>query len=234
MKFLHVVFGRALVFTTALLILVHSARAQSGPDSIVQITAEAQGLSLVSQLPPTGTFWLVTSNVGSITPMPVPSFGSAWPVYQLAEGQFLVDASAGQVSLKVHGTNLTLEAALSLQAGAIIDLINRIQDAAVSRDLVQVFGRSAMEELDEEEPPVDTFLIDTNVLWLEITNVSAGWAHLNLHRATNQVYAIWATTNLLTPWFPVLALWPVGEQTNAMPFALPTLGQQSLYVRAED
>lgn len=78
---------------------------------------------------------------------------------------------------------------------------------------------------------------DTNQLWLEITNVSNGWSHLNLHNATNQVYAIWSTTNLLTPmagWQVENELWPVGDQTNVLPFAVQNLDRQDLFLRAED
>jgi hypothetical protein len=42
-------------------------------------------------------------------------------------------------------------------------------------------------------------LFDTNRLWLELTNVSSGVGYANLHRATNQIYAIWGTTNLSIP-----------------------------------
>ena len=44
------------------------------PDSIVQITAEAQGLALVppDQLPPFGTFWLVQPGAGGCMAVPLP------------------------------------------------------------------------------------------------------------------------------------------------------------------
>ena len=79
-----------------------------------------------------------------------------------------------------------------------------------------------------------TYTFDTNQLWLQITNVADGLANLNLHNATNQVYAIWTTTNLLGDWQVQTELWPALDQTNVLPFTLPTAGQPTLFVRAED
>ena len=49
---------------------------------------------------------------------------------------------------------------------------------------------------------------NTNGLWLEITNVADGLVYLNLHNATNEVYAIWTTTNLLANWNVETEVWP--------------------------
>ena len=48
----------------------------------------------------------------------------------------------------------------------------------------------------DDSPMFGSYLLTPATLWLEITNVLGGVAHLNLHNATNQVYAIWSTTNL--------------------------------------
>ncbi|MEI6197822.1 MAG: hypothetical protein WCS42_26200, partial [Verrucomicrobiota bacterium] len=81
------------------------------------------------------------------------------------------------------------------------------------------------------------YQIDTNQLWLEITNVSTGWSYLNLHSGTNQfyanqVFAIWTTTNLLTAWQVEMELWPTNPVV--MPFTAATLGRQDLFFRAQD
>jgi hypothetical protein len=76
------------------------------------------------------------------------------------------------------------------------------------------------------------YTFDTNQLWLEVTNVSGGLAYLNLHNATNQVYAIWSTTNLPLNWQVEMELWPT--DTNCMPFTVPTFDRQNLFLRAED
>ena len=63
-----------------------------------------------------------------------------------------------------------------------------------------------------------------------MTGVSNGAAWFNLYNATNQIYAIWSTTNLLANWNVETELWP----TNAtvMPFTVPTLEGQNLFVQA--
>lgn len=75
-------------------------------------------------------------------------------------------------------------------------------------------------------------MFDTNSLWLEITNVSDGVAYLNLHNATNQVYAIWSTTNLVGGWNVESELWPTNS--NVMPFTELTFDRQNLFLLAED
>ena len=74
--------------------------------------------------------------------------------------------------------------------------------------------------------------IDTNGLWLEITNADLSLAYLNLHHPTNQVYAILSTTNLLTTWQIETELWPTNQ--DVMPFTIPTLDRQALFLQAED
>lgn len=75
----------------------------------------------------------------------------------------------------------------------------------------------------------------SNELWLEITNVANGLAFANLHNGTNQAYAIWATTNLTTPfnlWEVETELWPTN--TSCQPFTALTLGRADLFLRAQD
>jgi hypothetical protein len=79
--------------------------------------------------------------------------------------------------------------------------------------------------------------LDTNGLWLEITNVANGWSALNLHNGTNFVYAILSSTSLTTPltnWNIETELFPTGDQTNVLPFSVATLNRDILFVRAED
>ncbi|MDR3559818.1 MAG: hypothetical protein P4N59_00055, partial [Negativicutes bacterium] len=99
-----------------------------GQDSIVQLTAEAQGLTLVpsEQLPAFGTFWLVTPagrNGCSAAPLPTPPFGFP-PTFQVADGQFIVDGTVGETA-----SQQTLEA----QASFVVNLINQIQGAQMAR-----------------------------------------------------------------------------------------------------
>ncbi len=78
-----------------------------------------------------------------------------------------------------------------------------------------------------------SYSFDTNGLWLEMVDVSTnGYADLNLHNATNQIYAIWGTSDLTGGWTALTEVWP----TNAsiMPFTVPLTNQQTLFMQAED
>jgi|GEM_PF-1670961 len=103
------------------------------PDSIVKLTAEAQGLNLVPSgaLPKTGTFWMVMpgANGGVMAPMPCPPGDLTLPTYAIADGQFLVDGTGGQISLSPRQTaqGMTLNSALEAQANSVLNLIDWIQ-----------------------------------------------------------------------------------------------------------
>jgi hypothetical protein len=78
------------------------------------------------------------------------------------------------------------------------------------------------------------YTIDTNRLFLEITGVNNSVASFNLYNASNQVYAIASKSNLLSAdWKIEVEVWPDTNQT-VMPFTVPTLARQNLFVRAED
>jgi Glucodextranase, domain B len=73
---------------------------------------------------------------------------------------------------------------------------------------------------------------DRSQLWLNLTNVANGISYLNLFNATNQVYAILSTTDLLSGWQVETEVWPT--DTNCMPFTVATLNRANLFLRAED
>jgi len=76
------------------------------------------------------------------------------------------------------------------------------------------------------------FVLDTNLLWLSVSNLTSGLVSLQLHRATNQIYGIYSAASLTVPmadWTPVAELWP----TNALVFSVPATGDMRLY-RAMD
>jgi hypothetical protein len=78
------------------------------------------------------------------------------------------------------------------------------------------------------------FWIDTNGLYLQLTNYPGGLAGLNLMNATDFVYAVESTPALPGGWTVQTELFPTGSQTNVLPFALPTFGQPVLFYRAFD
>ncbi|HEY1718340.1 MAG TPA: hypothetical protein VGH42_08630, partial [Verrucomicrobiae bacterium] len=80
--------------------------------------------------------------------------------------------------------------------------------------------------------------VPTNGLWLGISNVSGGLAHLNLMNATDSVYEIYSTVALVNGsnnWSIEGELWPTNGQTNVMPFTVQELDRtNALFVWARD
>ena len=232
--------GGILLIGTVLLASPNLLHAQFAPaDSIVQATAEAQGLELIApaDLPVGGTFWLVTTN-GITAPSPCPPGNlSDFPVYAMADGIFLVDETGGQVMTNENAN--TVESALAAQADAVTGLINQIQDAQDAQSdggLTLSAGRGAgMAMMMASFSSMMTPAYNTNGLWLEITNVANGWSYFNLHNGTNFVYAILSTTSLAGgSWNIETELFPTLDQTNVMPFAVQNSGRQTLLVKAMD
>ena len=174
-------------------------------DSIISLVAEAQGLQLVpsDQVPFCGTFWMVLPGPSGITaPLPCPPLDPSLPIYAIADGQFLVDGTIGgggfehAATAGRQATSSTSAAALEVQANAVVNLITRVQTAAANqqmRTMARAMGMNVPspggDGSGDGSLPMfsSTFTIDTNGLWLEITNVSGGVACLNLHNASNQV-----------------------------------------------
>jgi hypothetical protein len=232
-------FALPIILQAQLAVSSTSTAETSSSDSIVTLTAEAQGLELVARedLPKTGTFWLVTAGLGTgaMMPLPCPPTDASLPVFQMASGQFLVDGTKGQITLNSKQASImTTESALAAQADAVVSLIEQVQGAQLMRDMTMMFGMDM--ELDSGggmSLPLFA-MYDPDQLWLEITNLTGGLIHAQLHNATNQVYAIWSTTDLLLPWQVESELWPDTNQTSVLPFTLPTLNRESLFLRAED
>ena len=203
------------------------------PDSIVQVTAEAQGLEPVSpaDLPPGGTFWMVTAD-GVAAPMPCLPNNPNLPVYAITtNGQYLVDATGGQVATApapdgLRASSSMVNSALLAQSATVANLISQVQAEQTNQSQTLSLSRSS----GMSSPML--LLSNPNVLWLEITNYDGNFAYLNLHNGTNLVYAIWSSTNLLTGWQVETELWPA--QAAVYPFAVPTLNRDNLFLRAED
>ncbi|HEY5298548.1 MAG TPA: hypothetical protein VIK59_11555, partial [Verrucomicrobiae bacterium] len=75
--------------------------------------------------------------------------------------------------------------------------------------------------------------LDTNRLYLQITNVSNGQVYLNLMNATDMVYEIFSKTDLsATNWDIESELFPT--DTISMPFNVPQLNRTNLFLWARD
>jgi hypothetical protein len=241
MKSLKDIYIGAGLFASLLLFYTPPSSAQSiaetSSDSVVQLAAESQGLERMeyAALPKAGTFWLVLAEGRVLAPLPRPPKDASLPVFQIAAGQFLVDGTGGQVNLNTKRAKLSVESVLENQAGAVMNLIERVQTAEFNRAFALEFGLEEEAESFEMNSLLRTALVgDTNGLWLEITNVSNGTVQALLHNATNTVYQILSRTNLAqTDWQTETDLWP---ETNVVetPFAAPTLGREILFLWARD
>ena len=80
--------------------------------------------------------------------------------------------------------------------------------------------------------PAYTF--PTNKLWLEVTGVSNGLAHLNLHNATDEVYEVWSKIDLLATNLEHRTGSMAGHKSNGNPFTVPQLDRTNLFIWARD
>jgi hypothetical protein len=106
------------------------------PDSIVQVTADARGLTTISydNLPRSGTFWEVMPN-GIMAPLPCPPQDITLPIYTIKNGVFLVDATGGEVAarpnrfgMQAQTTASSLNAALESLATSVVNLIDMVMN----------------------------------------------------------------------------------------------------------
>ena len=106
-------------------------------------------------------------------------------------------------------------------------------------------GARSMDDSGPPSPPGDggggtnssggvisTYVFSTNGLWLQIVGISNGIVSLALNNPTNEVYAIWSSTDLLTGWNVETEVRPTN--TAVMPFTVQTLDRQNLVMKAED
>ncbi len=226
------------------------------PDSLVQIAAESQGLAQIdpADLPIVGgTFWWVMPG-GATVPAPCPPLDLSLAIYQIADGQFLVDETGGQLvpstprfRLQAQATSSTVDSEVASEVEAVVNLITQIQTTAANqqtRMMARAMGMDVPSPGDSNggdgndgfSPMFNSnFSIDTNQLWLQITNVSGGVTYVSLHNGTNQVYSIWSTTNLATPfanWQVETELWP--SNAAVLTFTVQNLDRPNLFMRAED
>jgi len=179
------------------------------PDSIVQVTADAQGLAQIApaDLPRTGTYWLVMPG-GVPVPAPCPPLDPGVPVYQMASGQFLVDATGGKVAvnprrfgLRAQATGDTTASALEAQANTVVSLISQVQTAAANQQMLAM-------GLDVPSPgggssSTNGFYSDsfnythpTNGLWLEMNGITNRQVYITAHNVMADYFELLSKTNL--------------------------------------
>jgi hypothetical protein len=224
--------------------LACTLNAQStAPDSIVQVTLGNLGVPLMARLDLPlvgGTYFLINSNA-NVLPLPCAPPDESLPIFALSDSKFIVDGTRGMAQVSRHRAGYgTVDDVLAAQANAVENLVSQ-NEARQMRPMMRNMGMDSPSfQTDSTDDSgfyndADSYTWDTNQLWLEITNVTTTTTFANLHNATNQVYAIWSTTNLATPlsdWQVATELWPA--DTNCQPFTVPDFGGQNLYLRAED
>lgn len=226
------------------------AQQSQQPDSVVAIAADLMSLPIVppDQRPFCGTYWEVRNSVPClVAPTPCPPLDPTKPVYAIGSavpgGQFLVDATIDQqLPLQNHPNSRHSQSStnaasiVQAQLAELQNFITQVQarQADAQLHLNRLTDAMTLDSQDDAEllSPMNQPHYITNGLWLEITNVSNAASYLNLHNATNQVYAILTTTNLLTHFAPEVEVWP--SDTNCQPFTLWNNGRQILFMRALD
>jgi hypothetical protein len=103
----------------------------TNPDSIVQITAESDGLSQVfpSDLSRGGTYWWVMP-CGTAVPAPCLPQNVSVPIYQMASRQFLVDETGGvvpQPSGRQARLGISSATLIQEEINSVLNLIGLIQ-----------------------------------------------------------------------------------------------------------
>ena len=175
-----------------------------------------------SEVPEFGTFFSIQlTNYPPFPFCPLPEL----PVY-------LLEAPASGSPWFVYDDRGVDYPALAQARRGLRELRATARTLGLETEFVAEYGVAAGLDSGGVNPPLALMSCGANELWLEITNVANGWLHLNLHNATNLVYALWTTTNLLTPFAVETELWPTDP--NCQPFALQNFDRQYLFVRAED
>jgi hypothetical protein len=191
-------------------------------DSIVQVTADAAGLTPVSGaiLPSEGTFWIMkTSSDGDLIGPPYPFLPpglSAMPIYLVTNSIFIVDDTSGQLMPASAGRLSSAQAAATMQA----------QSETVAALIVRLLNPPAAGEFHR-----DGFspMFDTNGVWLSIAPITNGISQIVIHEPDSDLATNWNlfyTTNVATPftnWWWILTT-DIGQTNLIVPNATDAQG----------
>ena len=237
--------------TFAQTLSVQSDATQSAqPDSIVQLTADAQGLPLLSPdaVPASGTFWLVMPGIdGGVTaPMPCPPKDTSFPIYQIANGQFLVDATGGQVAVSPQFAGQRIAAsmvtdALEQEASSVVNLITRIQTLEADQQTRATMQAMGMDVPSPGDGGTNSFTPDgtsyiapnygTNLWIAQVTVLSGNLNGIGTNTQADIQYDIMSRTNLLqSDWQNEGSIYG-SETTNWTPLTVLQNGRPILFLR---
>jgi hypothetical protein len=221
------------------------------PDSIVQATAEAQGLQAVAyaDLPLFGTYWEVLP-YGIMAPLPCPPIDQTLPIFSITDNIFLVDATGGQVTVNPRqlrtmqltqtATSDIVASALDAQATAIVNLINQVQTATANqqmRTMAMAMGvpmPGGDGGTNSYTPAGASFSIPdygTN-LWIAQVAVAAGYlTGIGTNTQADVQYEIQSRTNLMqTDWQSEGFIFG-SELTNWTPLSVYQGNRVNLFIR---
>jgi len=225
------------------------------PDSLVQLVAESQGLDQIapSDLPAFGTYWLVLPG-GVTAPLPCPPYDETLPIYQIADGQFLVDQTGGQVAVNSrqllrHTATLSpataVADAVSAETESIVALVDQIQTEDDNRQL-----RTMALSLGMDVPSLGgdgtngtsggftaNDLISTPIdhgtnLWIAQVSAAAGsLSGIGTNTLADMSYEIQSRTNLTQVDWQSEGFILGSEITNWTHLSVPQLGRTNLFIR---
>jgi len=216
------------------------------PDSIVQLTADAQGLAQIApaDLPRTGTYWLVLPS-GFPAPAPCPPLDPGVSVYQMASGQFLVDETGGQIAvnprrfgMQAQSRSGAVTSALETQANTVLDLITQVQ-TSVANEQMQAMGLDVPSPEDDGSGTngfySDSFNFHPDYgtnLWIAQASLASGdLSGIVSNSFADIQYEIQYTTDLTQPWQSAGWFAYGSELTNWTPFSVPGISQTNLFLR---
>ncbi|HEV2692653.1 MAG TPA: alpha/beta hydrolase [Verrucomicrobiae bacterium] len=203
------------------------------PDSIVQITAEAEGLSRVdpATLPLLAPCWWTVFPDSGPLPMPCPPFDLSVPVYELADGSYLVDETGG--------TNGTI-AMIERQGNAIADQIEQVDQTQFEHSMAMAFDMDLPTPGDGGDDGGRTNLFSTSFtpidygtnLWIAQACITNGMlTGIGTNTITDIQYEIQSRTNLVqTDWQSEGFVYG-SEEANWTPLSVAQSGRTNLFIR---
>ena len=223
------------------------------PDTIVQVAADSQGLQLVlpEQVPACGTFWWVVPGGAALpTPCPPPDLSGA--IYQIADGQFLVDETGGQVVVNPRRLGLQAQAQVTSrlvasaavsQADSLVNLITQVQIATASPEIqtlslakglgVPIPGGGSDDGNGTNSSDATGYTVPdygTNLWIAQVAVASGNLTGIGTNTLADIQYDILSRTNLVqTDWQTENSIFG-SETTNWTPFSVAQNNRTNLFI----
>ncbi|HEV2691836.1 MAG TPA: hypothetical protein VG347_02970 [Verrucomicrobiae bacterium] len=244
---------RQVLLTGAVLFVSLNLHAQvllsDQPDSIVQVTAEAEGLSQVdpTALPLFASCWWTVFPDSGPLPMPCPPQDLSVPIYEIADNIYLVDETGGAVNVGIPRTSgmramasSAVASAVERQGNAIADLIEQVQETEFEHSMARAFGMDAPAPGDGGGAGGGTNTLGSSYtipnygtnLWIAQTTITnSSLAGIGTNTIADVQYEIQSRTNLVqADWQSEGFIWG-SELTNWTALSVPQVGRTNLFIR---